>query len=150
MTENRATHQELARRNRLIRIHAREYPGIPETGTFTHFNLAPATYAVGERYILARILRAGRGKVPPILELANCRVARCVAFDPVVPYAVLDPELFRASMSHITGRLSLENAILERYLQSRPELSAEDVLAAGVSVATLEIEPEPTGPSFGL
>lgn len=150
MDEASLTHEELARKGRLIRIHAKEYGGIPVMGAFTHFNLAPATYAVGERYLLARILRAGRGNVPPVLELANCRVAKCVGFEPVVPYFMLDAGHFRASMTHITGVSELQSTILDRYLQSRPDLDARDILEAGVSVASLEIEPEPTGPAFGF
>ena len=122
---------------------------MPTSGRFVHFNMAQARYHVGQRYLLARILTAGRGDVPPVLEVANCRVARCVAFEPVVPYFDLDPELFKRSMAHITGTDELKNAILERYLQSRPELSVEEILDAGVSVAILELEEEPTDPRFG-
>lgn len=122
---------------------------MPTAGRFIHFNLAPAKYDVGQRYLLARILQAGRGEVPPVLELANCKVARCIAFEPVVPYFALDPALFQRSMAHITGAEDLRGAILERYRQSRPNLSAEDILDAGVSVATLELEDEPTGSTFG-
>jgi len=127
----------------VVRIPQAEYSGIP-ADYLTHFNLEKTDVVVGKRYALPRIIKHGfveadGGEVLPELSFDDIYTGECVEVRNNVPYDELTPTDFDHSFAHIRNVDDLKRYIVERYHQSKPTLSQEEILSRGVSRMVLKL-----------
>lgn len=128
----------------VIRIHARDYAFLPPEPFLTHFNLETSGHVPGRLYALPKIVIPGffissEKERQPVLDFSQCIIARCLSAKERVSYDQLTPEDFQHSFRHIQNVPELQKAMLWRYTQSLPNLSAKEILSCSVSITQLEI-----------
>lgn len=130
--------------NGVIRIHKKDFPLIPRTGRFTHFNLEVSHHQPGAVYLLIAITAPGsyeedKKEILPLLDLSESIKARCFSVKEFVPYSEISDVDFKFSLINIKSVAELKNAMLWRYRQSLPAISEKNLLSRGVSITTLDL-----------
>lgn len=128
----------------VIRVHAKDFPSIPHSGRYTHFNLEISNHKVGATYLIIVIAQPGRyekgkSEILPVLNLDTTLKGRCLAVRESVAYADITDEEFQFSLPYANNAETLQPEILWRYHQSLPGISDSELIERGVSITTLEI-----------
>ena len=127
----------------VIRVPKKDFPLIPTSGPFTHFNLEVSYHRTESVYLIIAIIQPGwyraNEEVLPLLDPELSVRAKCLSVKEFVPYSLLQEADFRYSLPQIQTVDDLKREMIQRYRQSLPELSDEQILERGVSVTTLEI-----------
>lgn len=128
----------------VIRVHTKDFPSIPHSGRYTHFNLEISNHKVGATYLIIVITQPGcyeeeKSEILPLLNLDTTLKGRCLAVRESVAYADITTEEFQFSLPYANNTETLQHEILWRYHQSLPEISSSELLERGVSITTLEI-----------
>lgn len=128
-----------------IRIQKNEFEKIEtEQKFFGHFNLEQTSHKVGKKYALVRILRHGsygtnvKIEKPPLLALDKIYIAKCIQVENFVSYNALNSKYFKHSLKGIKDPKSLKKVIIDRYKESRKDLTQREILNKGVGFTLLE------------
>ncbi len=100
---------------------------------------------MGRLYLLPKIVRSGYLRANgdeqlPLLDFTDCRRARCIEAGEHLSYDDLTDDHLRDSFPHLRTVEALQNAILERYRTSMPDLSDAEIIAMGVGHTRLRLE----------
>lgn len=128
----------------ICRLKDGEYLSLAKNQRFlTLFNLQHTTHQAGKLYALAHIVKPGyftlTKEVLPLLSFKKSPIARCLSVRNKVAYEQLSIDNFRYSLPAIQNKKQLHEAIVKKYSESVPGLSAEKLIALGVAVTRLEI-----------
>lgn len=128
-----------------IRIAQNEYPEDAAIGDrLVHFNLPTKGETVGEKTVLARIIKNGHyipgvSEVQPLLSLDDVWVGRLTRVIVAIEYEEIALEFFRNTIGNIRNVSELKERILARYRCSMPALSEDQILGQGVSIREIEL-----------
>lgn len=132
----------------IIRIWHEDFESIPSKGTYVHFNFETCGHIVGKKYALLPIVESGfydektKEEKMPVLNLDHVRIGECVKVEQKQKYDLIDTKIFEYAFARIKNISSLQAFILDRYGQSLPQLSKEEILSRGVSITRVEIKKE--------
>lgn len=128
-----------------IRIQENEFEKIDiRKKFFAHFNLEQTGHKVGKKYALVRTLRHGsyganvKTEEPPLLSLDKIYIAKCVQVENFISYSSLNLKYFEHSLKEIKDPKSLQKAIIDRYKESRKDLTQREIVNKGVGFTLLE------------
>ncbi len=130
----------------LIRLHLRDYALIENIdGPFVHFNLEVTLNAVGKRYALLPIVRAGFRdslgvEVLPVLDLGRHRVGTCLEVHQRVAVDDVEAEHYAHSLPTIKNAAELRRALLERYTHLFPLLADDQIIDRGCAITRLYLQ----------
>lgn len=121
----------------IIRIQEKDFTHV--SFPFVHFNLECTGHERGKKYALLKILRPGyftdKEERLPLLDIASCIEAECIDVKDHVLYKDLENYLDQyGSPATVEG---VKSMILERYTQSLPKLSRNEIIDAGVAITVL-------------
>ncbi|MEH3146715.1 MAG: hypothetical protein PGN34_15520 [Methylobacterium frigidaeris] len=130
----------------LVRLQPEDFRALPPgSRRFVHFNLEHTTNAAGERYAVVPIVTPGRRlddgtEVLPVVDLATRRVGTCIEVRQGVPVAEVGPESFAHSLPHIRTPEQLGRALVERYRDMFPDLSASEIVTRGCAITCIDFD----------
>lgn len=126
----------------VIRFHPEEFSKMPNN-YLVHFNLQHTGHIKGRLYALVKINKSGfftpEKEVPPILDLNNFFIVKCIEAKNNLSYEDLTSKDFKHSFRHIKNIKQLKKIILRRYSKSLPHLSKEEILSQGIAITKLKI-----------
>lgn len=109
----------------------------------THFNIQHCGHKPGERHLILKIevpgYFDGKNEKPPILNIDNFLIAKCLSVRNGVDYGELTENDFKNSLENIKDVDSLKRSIVRRYKNSLAHLGDERKLSLGVAVTELDI-----------
>ncbi len=134
---DKATLLKLLKVDGIIRIQEKDFAHV--SFPFVHFNLEYTGHEKGKKYALLKILRPGyftdEEEKLPLLDIASCIKAECIDVKDQISYKELQSYLDQySSPATIEG---VKGMILERYTQSLPKLSKNEIVDAGVAITVL-------------
>jgi len=127
-----------------VRIFSSDYNLIKKSADrFTHFNILDTTNKPGKNCLIMKIIKPGSfdGKTykPPILDINNFILAKCISAKNKISYKNLNKKDFKYSLSNLKNINDLKKAIQRRYKKSLAYLSNAEKLSLGVAITEFKI-----------